>query len=61
MFGSGIATNQMMKKAAMNTAIPMKRRGATSLMLVFAVTVPTSTPANSGVRVPLKEFNVPPI
>ena len=44
-----------------NTAIPMKSRGVTSLMLVFAETVPTRRPTKSGVSVATNELKVPPI
>ena len=59
--GSGMFTLLMMKKEMANTAIPMKSSGATLLMLVSLVTVPTSTPVSSGVSVPVREFSVPPI
>ena len=59
--GSGMVTRLMMMNEMAKTAIPMKSRGDTSVIDVFSVTVPTSTPASSGVRVAVSEFSVPPI
>ena len=52
---------EMMMKATANTPMAMNSSGATSDMEVEDVTVPTSTPTSSGVRVPVRELRVPPI
>ena len=39
----------------------MKSSGATSDIAVLSVTVPISTPTRSGVSVPARELQVPPI
>ena len=60
-WGSGMDTNEMMMKAATNTAIAMNSSGATSDMAVFEVTVPIRAPTKSGVSVPDSEFSAPPV
>ena len=47
--------------AMAKTAMAMNSSGATSDIAVLAVTVPMRTPTSSGVRVPVREFRVPPI
>ena len=51
----------MMMNARANTAMAMNSSGVTSAMEVCAVTVPMRAPTSSGVRVPVREFRVPPI
>ena len=61
MAGSGTFTKEMITKEMANTAMAMKSSGATSDIAVLSVTVPISTPTRSGVSVPARELQVPPI
>lgn len=54
-------TNEMMIKAATNTAMAMNNSGVTSAMAVFSVTVPINAPTKRGVKVPDRELSAPPV